>query len=93
MPTQKKLDKIWDISVKDVKICDVLEQGYDLFGVDFTNIFKTPSQNKKYRSHGVQLPDGNSAIGKRKPQLLGNNIWRTCVANPGSVLPSKLKFL
>ena len=37
-----------------------------------SNIFETPYQNRKYQSLGVQLPDENWAIGKRKPQSLRN---------------------
>ena len=59
MQTQKKLDTIWDISVKDVKICDVLEQGYDLFGVDFKTL---------------QLSKGNNSYQREKPGWLNDNI-------------------
>lgn len=57
-----------------------------------SSIFRTPSQKRKYRSLGVQSPDGNWAMGNRNPQSLTNMNCKTCVANSGStVLPKKKK--
>ena len=50
-------------------------------------IFSTPFQNCRYKSDGEHWPDGNWAIGKRKPQSLMKMNCSTCVASDGSVFP------
>lgn len=50
-------------------------------------IFSTPFQNCRYKYDGEHWPDGNWAIGKRKPQSLMKTNCSTCVASDGSVFP------
>ena len=56
-------------------------------------IFRTPSQNKKYRSLGEHDPEGNCAPGNLKPQSLRNTNWRTGVASSGSNFPRMWSIL
>lgn len=46
-----------------------------------SNILRTPSQKIKYKSLGEQSPDGNWAIGNRKPPSLKKMNCNTWVAS------------
>lgn len=48
-----------------------------------SNILRTPSQNRKYKSLGVQFPDGHCATGNLKPLSLMNMNCKTWVASSG----------
>mgnify|MGYP002803810279 CR=1 FL=1 len=55
----KKMNKIWDISMKDTKICSSHEHGYDLHGIDFKTL---------------EISRRNDSYEREKPGWLNDNI-------------------
>ncbi len=55
----EKLNEIWDIAMKDTKICNVHEQGYDLHGIDFKTL---------------EISERNNSYQREKPGWLNDNI-------------------
>ena len=57
--TNTKLTQIWSAAMKNSKICNVKEQGYDLRGIDFKTL---------------QMSTGNNSYQREKPGWLNDNI-------------------
>ena len=58
--TNKKLEQIWSVAMKNSKICTVNEQGYDLRGIDFKSLQISAKGNNSYQ--------------REKPGWLNDNI-------------------
>ena len=59
MKQPKKMNEICDISMKDTKICNIHEQGYDLHGIDFKTL---------------EISRRNDSYEREKPGWLNDNI-------------------